>query len=109
MNLSEVIAHRIHQLYATGGPIWSALCPELIEAKIKLDDRDKMIAAMKRIIREAGMAKKSQWITRADAIEHIMRLARYAEEALPETDRVPVASAGAPESLPPNAPDNRGA
>jgi hypothetical protein len=68
------------------------------------DNRDKKITALKCIMREAGKAKKSMWITRADAIEHIMRLARYAEEALEETDCIPVASAAAaPESLPQNS------
>ena len=42
----------------------------------------RLEAAHKRIIRDAGRAKRSNWITRADAIEHIMRLAGYAEEAL---------------------------
>ena len=42
----------------------------------------KLRSCLSRIIRDAERAKKSQWITRADAIEHIMRLARYAEESL---------------------------
>jgi hypothetical protein len=57
------------------------------------DEIKRLRSALERIIRDAERAKKSNWITRADAIEHIMRLARYAEDAI----------------NPPNAPDQRGA
>ena len=60
---------------------------------------ERLRTALSRIMREAGFAKISNWNTRADAIEHIMRLSRYAEDAL--SPPPPTASAGAPEAMPP--------
>jgi len=43
--------------------------------------------ALEKIARYAGMAQRSKWITRADAIAHIVRIALVAEEAFDDGEQ----------------------
>jgi len=61
---------------------------------------ERLRSALARIARSCVMVKRSCYVTQTDAIDHIMRLSQYAEDAL-ESPPPPPSSAGAPEGMPP--------
>lgn len=56
--------------------------PHLAELREAQAEIKQLRAALRRITRDAGRARKANWITRLDAMEHIARLAHHADEAL---------------------------
>jgi hypothetical protein len=70
---------------------------DITELKAEIE---RLRTALAKVVRAARRANMSNWITGADAAEHIMRMSQYAEDALSPTPP-PTASAGAPEAMPP--------